>query len=135
MPKISERHIAEAIYEATEGRSGKELDIVLKRAVKVLKDRRLLSKSKDILRALQDISDKKNGIVRMKVITRSAINGKEKKNIEHEIMLKYKAKKIASEFFENPEVLGGMRIEVGDEVNDTTYKSKLERLEKFLIQK
>ena len=54
---------------------------------------------------------------------------------EEEIKQKYKAQKIISEYFEKEEVLGGMKVEVGYEVLDNTYKSKLQKLEKFLINK
>lgn len=133
MAKISSKNIAEAVYKATEGKSGDALAETMKRSVKVLSDKRLLGKSKDILQALQDIIDRKNNTVRIKVMTAKALNGEERRKLENEIKEKYKAQKVESEFFERPELLGGMRIEIGDEVLDTTYKNKLGKLQKFLI--
>lgn len=134
MSKISPKNIAEAIYEASEGKSGRELELVLKRGAEVLARKRMLGKSTDILKALQDIVDRKTGTVRVKVSTAKKISDAERKKIEHEVRERYKAKKVVSEFFEKSELLGGMRIEVGDEVRDDTYKNRLNQLEKFLIR-
>lgn len=134
MAKISPKNIAEAVYLASEGKSGAELDGILKSSAKMLSDKRILGKSEDILSMLQNLIDKKEGIVRLKVTTAKALNHEEKKKIEEEIKQKYKAQKVISEYFEKEELLGGMKVEVGYEVMDNTYKSKLQKLEKFLIQ-
>jgi len=134
MAKISPKNIAEAIYDAARGKSGGELDYVLKRGAQVLRDRRMLGKSEDVLGALQNIIEKKTGTVRMKVTTAKSMESTERKRLENEIKEKYKAQIVISEFFEKEELLGGMRVEVGDEVLDATYKSKLRQLEEFLIK-
>jgi len=134
MSKISPKDIARAIYEATEGKSGVLLAETLQRGVKVIYDKRMLGKSDEIIKALQDIFDKKTGTIRMKITTAKKMGHEEKKRIENEIKEKYKGKSVVSEFFEKENLLGGMRIEVGDEVLDTSYKRKLENLEKFLMQ-
>ena len=134
MKKISSKDIAEAVYNATEGKSGSDLALLLKRSAQMLKEKRLLGKSEDVLRALQNILDEKSGAMRIKVFTAMAMDSGEKKKLENEIKEKYKAKKVISEFFEKKELLGGMRVEIGDEVLDTTYKSQLSKLEKFLIK-
>ena len=135
MAKISPKNIAEAIYQAIEGKSPSESLEVLKRVVRMLSKRRMLGKSKDVLSALQEIIDKKTGTVRAKVITAKSMGDGEKKKLEEELKERYKAKKVASEYFEKRELLGGMRVEVGDEVLDTTYKNGLQKLEKFLMKK
>ena len=94
----------------------------------------MLGKSDEILKALQNISDKKTGTIRMKVTTANNLRPEEKKRIENEVKEKYKGKSIVSEFFEKEELLGGMRVEVGDEVLDTSYRSGLRKLESFLKQ-
>lgn len=134
MAKISPKNIAEAIYDASEGKSGNELEVVIKNGVKVLSSKRMLVQSGDILKALQDIVDKKNNVVRVKVTTAKNLSHEAKTKLEHQIKEKYKVGKIISEFFEQKDLLGGMRIEVGDEVIDSTYKNKLMKLEKFLIK-
>ncbi|MDP9248899.1 MAG: F0F1 ATP synthase subunit delta [bacterium] len=132
--KISPKIVAQAIYEAAQGKSGGELKSVLERSARFLRDKRMLGKSKDVLGALQKIIDKRTGVVRMKVTTAKRMEIEERKKLENEIKEKYKAQTAIGEFFEKPELLGGIRIEIGDEVLDTTYQNKLRKLENFLIQ-
>jgi F0F1-type ATP synthase delta subunit len=134
MTKISPKNLAEAVYKATEGKSGQSLVVALKRSAQIIKDKRMLGKSKEILNDLQNIFEKKTGIVRMKVSTAKRIGKEEREKLEDEIKKKYKAQKVIGEFFEKEELLGGMRVEAEGEVFDNTYKNKLQRLEKFLIQ-
>jgi len=134
MAKISSKNFAQAVYEATEGKSGQRLGITIKHSAQKIKDKRMLGKSKEILSALQNIFDKKTGTIRMRVSTAKSIGKEERNKLEEEIKKKYKAQTVEGEFFENKELLGGMRIETEGEVFDNTYKRKLHELEKFLIQ-
>jgi len=59
MQKISPKNIAEAVYEATEGKSTAEQELILKRTVHILQDKRLLGKSKYILKPCKILSIKK----------------------------------------------------------------------------
>ena len=132
--KISSQNIAEAVYRATEGRSSQDLAVTLKRSAQVLKDKHMLGKSGEVLNALQNIFDKKTNTVRIKVTTAKSLGLGERNRLENRIKEKYKAQIVIDEFFEKKELLGGMRVEIGDEVLDDTYKNKLHKLEKFLIQ-
>ncbi len=134
MSRISSKNIAEAIYEATEGKTGSSLTAAVRRSVQLLQNKRMLQKSDEILKNLQNIFDKKTGTVRMKITTAKKISQDERKKIENEVKEKYKGRSVVSEFFEMEDLLGGMRVEVGDEVLDTSYKRKLENLENFLMQ-
>ena len=134
MTAISTKNMAYTIYSVAKDKSGIELEKILKRSVKVLWQKRMLGKSDDILEELQNIFDEKAGIVRMKVITATKMENVERKKLENEFREKYKAQSVVGEFFEKPDVLGGIRVEVGDEIMDATYKNKLCQLEKFLIK-
>lgn len=130
--KIFPRDIAEAVYRASEGKSEEGLLVALKRSVQMIADRRMLGRSDEILGALQNIFDKKTGTVRMRVTTAKFMGSEERNKLENKIKEKYNAKIVAGEFFEREELLGGMRIEIGDKVLDSTYRNKLRELEKFL---
>lgn len=134
MTKISPKIVAEALYLATNGKSGQDLDLALQRALQFLRNKHMLGQSEEVLRILQNIIDEKSGTVRAKIITAKKLTSEERKKIEHGIKEKYQAQAVVSNFFEKMELLGGMRVEVKDEVLDTTYKNKLRQLEKFLIR-
>lgn len=126
MSKISIHNIAIAIYESTA--SPKEV-------VRFLNKRRLLSKSEEILNELEKVIYKEKGIIKMKVESATELSEHKQKELEHEMREKYGAKHIESEYFENRSLLGGIKIEIGEEVIDTTYKNKLDQLATHLINK
>lgn len=132
--KISSKDIAEAVYGATKDKSGQDLAVAIRRSVQMIGDRRMLSKSDEILNTLQNIFDKKAGTVKIKVTTAKNMEPEERNKLENEIKERYNAKIVTSEFFKKEELLGGMRVETGDEIFDNTYRRKLCELEKFLMR-
>ena len=134
MSKISIKNLAQAIYESSQGKEGVDLDDVIKRSVTFIRDKNLLSKSKDILEALEGIIDKENGVVKARVSAGHKLGNELEKEIEGIIKRKYKAEKVIIEEKENPKLLGGIKIEVGDEVIDTTLSNKINQLQNYLIK-
>ncbi len=134
MTKISTKKLAEAIYEATHGLSASDSANMVKNIAVMLKNKKMLGKSEEILRHLQDIIDQKSGVVRARISSAKVVSETEKKELEKELKEKYKAKEIISQYFEKKELLGGMKVEVGNEVWDNTYRNKLNQLSKLLIK-
>lgn len=135
MAKISVQNIAQAIAGHTKGKSGGDLDIAVKETLNFLNKKKLLNRSDEILDAVGKIIDKEDGVVRIKVLSAKNLEGHEKKEIEDNIKQKYGAKEIMSEYLEDKDLLGGMKIIVGDEILDTTYRNKLNQLATHLINK
>ncbi len=133
MAIVSTKSFAYAIMEASEGKTGKELETVLSNATKILSDKHLLGKKEEILNHLQDIIDQKNGVVRAHIETASKLSKDALTEIEHELKSRYKAKEIHLEVTENKKYLGGLRIQVGDEVIDLTLSNKIHQLQNYLI--
>lgn len=133
MATISVNNIASAIYESSQGKDGAELDIVMKKAVNLISKKHLMSKSKEILSQLERIIDKKDEIVRVKISSKAKIDKKITDEIDDFIKKRYKVKQTVLEFSIDEKLLGGMRIEVGDEIIDVTTKSKIKKLQNYLI--
>lgn len=134
MANISIKNIARAIYESSSLKEGAELDIVSKKTVSLISKKHLMSKSKEILNQLEKISDKSDGVVRAKISSRIKIDKKIVDEIEDFIKKKYKAKNTVLEFIVDEKLLGGIRIEIGDEIIDTTIKNKIKKLQNYLIK-
>lgn len=134
MANISIKNIARAIYESSSGKEGAELDIVSKKAVSLISKKHLMSKSKEILNQLEKISDKSDGVIRAKISSRIKIDKKIVDEIEDFIKKKYKAKNTVLEFMVDEKLLGGIIIQVGDEIIDTTIKNKIKKLQNYLIK-
>jgi F-type H+-transporting ATPase subunit delta len=99
----------------------------------LISKKHLLSKSKEILAQLEKIIDKNEEIVRAKISSKEKISKKIVDEIEDFIKKRYKAKNTLLEFVIDPKLLGGIKIEIGDEIIDTTLKNRIKKLENYLI--
>ncbi len=134
MATISIKNVAQSIYESSYNKKGEELDAVTKKIVDLISKKHLLSKSKDILIQLEKIIDEKEGVVRAKISSRTKIDKKEVDEIEDFIKKKYKANNTVLEFEIDEKLLGGIKIQIGDEIIDTTLKNKIKKLQNYLIK-
>ena len=135
MATISINNIARAIYESSYNKEGVELDEAMKNAVDIISKKHMLSKSKEIINQLEKIADKNEGVVRAKVSSKNKIEQKIVAEIEDFIKKRYNANKTVLEFQIDDKLLGGIKIEVGDEIIDTTLKNKIKKLQNYLITK
>lgn len=133
MATISINNMARAIYDSSQGKEGAELDAVTKNTVDLISKKHLMSRSKEILSSLEKIVDKKDEVVRAKISSRIKIDKKIVDEIEDFIKKRYKAKNTVLEFMVDETLLGGIKIEVGDEIIDTTLKNKIKKLKNYLI--
>ncbi|MBP6908489.1 MAG: F0F1 ATP synthase subunit delta [Candidatus Pacebacteria bacterium] len=133
MAHIRTQHIAQAIYEATEDKHGKELDVLLEHATQFISSRHLMSKSQDILRELENIIDTKNQTVRVKIESATPLTKKTLEELENTLQKRYDVKHVILEYTENKDHIGGIKITVGEEVIDLTLKNTLNQLENYLI--
>lgn len=134
MSKTSINNLARAIYESSLDKDDKQLDVLVKDIVKLLSQKRLLGKSKELLLKLEKIVDKNEEVVRAKISTRNEADKKQTDEIEELIKKRYKAKNAVLEFKTDKKLLGGIKIEVGDEIIDMTLKNKIHKLENYLIK-
>ena len=135
MSIISNNDIANVIYLVSKDKRETELRYIDTKIVKFLARKRFLSKSTDILERLEKIINHENGRVAVKVL--SVVKLKEELREELIFFLKerYKAKEIFLTEVLDEKLLGGMRIEVNDEIIDLTVKNKIKKLQEHLIRK
>lgn len=133
MATISINNIARAIYESSVGKDGAEIDIVAQKSVDLISKKHLMSRSKEILASLENLVDEKEEVVRTKISSKIKLDKKITDEIEDFIKKRYKAKNILLEFKIDETLLGGIKIEVKDEIIDTTLKNKIKKLQNYLI--
>jgi len=135
MATISINNIASAIYESSVNKKGEaDLDNISKKAIDLIKRKNLMSRSKEILLKLEKIVDKNEEVVRAKVSSRINLDKKMIDEIEDFIKKRYKAQNTVLEFKIDSKLLGGIKLEVEDEVIDMTLKNKIKKLQNFLIK-
>lgn len=133
MAKTSPKNIARAIFESLQGKEGEAMNSIIKKSSIYIRNNNLLGKKEEILFALEDIINKENGVVKAKVSTSNILDKEVQNEIEDFIRKRYKAKKVIIENIVIPRLLGGVKIEIGDEVIDATISNKVNQLQKFLI--
>lgn len=133
MASISTKNIAQAIYESSQGKEGALLDTAIMESAVFLKNKNLLGRKEEILKALEKIINKEKGIIKAKVTTKLHLEKELEKGIEEFIKDKYKAKEVILELKTDEGVLGGIKIEIGDDIIDTTLSNKIHQLQNYLI--
>ncbi len=133
MASISIKNIAQAIYESSYDKDGALLNDAIEKSAIWIRDKNLISKKDEILKALEDIIHKKEGIVKAKEVYKDKLSKEEENEIKDFIKNKYKAKEVYLELKEEEKLLGGIKIEVGNDIIDTTLSNKLHQLQNYLI--
>jgi len=134
MSKILIKNLARAIYETTSDKEGDNLNKSILNCSQFIRDKNLLNKKKEILSDLEEIINKENGIVKIEVSSRKKLNEKIEKEIEDFIKKKYKAKEIIIDKKINDELIGGIKIKIGDDIIDTTLLKRINQLQNYLIK-
>jgi ATP synthase F1 delta subunit len=130
----SPKTIAQAIYSSTKDKDGAELKHVLDNTLIFLKKNKLLSKYKEILKHLQNIIDHEEKIVRAQVTTTSKLSHKIKEELEEILKKRYKATEVEIKNIEDESLIGGIKLEIKDEIIDLSFANKLYQLQKYLIK-
>ncbi len=135
MTIISNNNIARAIYLVSKDKTNVELQDINKKIIKFLARKRLLSKTPDILERLDKIINNKNRQIVVKISSSQKLENEVKNTLTLFLKKRYKAEKII--FIETLDVklLGGIRIEVNNEIIDLTIKNKIKKLQEYLIRK
>ena len=135
MATISNKDIAHAIYLVSKDKTSAELHDINNKIIKFLARKRLLSKSKDILERLGKIINRENERIVAKVLSVKKLKEETKKKLIFFLKKHYKAKEVILIETLNEKLLGGIRVEVDDEIIDLTVKNKIKKLQEYLIRK
>lgn len=81
-----------------------------------------------LLEAIYDAVNESEGIIKAEVTTATEINAKDKKELRARLTEKYQAVDVDLRERLDPEIIGGMRVRVGDEVYDDTIRKSLKVL-------
>lgn len=134
MSSISNNDIAHAIYLASKDKNKEEQSLVFKNVIKFLVKKKKLAKAGDILLRLGKIINNYENRIVGKIFSKEKINEVQNKEINQILARRYSAKEVILEQCLDDKLLGGLKIEVNDEVLDLTIKNKLEKLQEYLIK-
>ncbi len=133
MANISYNEIARSIYEVS---LNKELDqnTFAKNVINFLKKRKLISKSKLIFKHLDKIINTENSLLEVRLISAYPLTEKDKKSIATELKKIYQVSSVIFESKIDMRLVGGFRLEIGEEIIDLSISNKLQKLQKYLTQ-
>ena len=134
MATTSNNSIARAIHLASRDVGHGEEHYFHKRILDFLIRRRLISRSPAILQELQKIIDKQNGLLRAKVSTAATLATVAKHELKQMLMKRYRANEVVINDIVDEKLLGGLKIEVDDEVIDFSIKNRIKKLQEHLIR-
>lgn len=132
MATLSNNDIARAIYLETKGKSGAKLAESLKNSVTFLSREGLLPRASLILESLENVVGQEEGKLTAHVKSAAKLTESTKKEIKSMLSKYYPAKHFTLEEYIQPELLGGVRVEVGNDVIDLSTKNKIKKLETYL---
>ncbi len=134
MAIISNSNIARAIYLISRNKSRSEQVDISKKVVGFLFKKRLLSKAKDIILQLEKIINHEEDRIIAKVSSAEKLNHQTKTHLEHTLKKRYSAKEIVLVEKVDEELLGGLKVEINDEVIDFSIKNKIGKLQEYLTR-
>ena len=133
MTKGKLQTIAAGLYQALKDNPDRAAGI-MQNAFRMLEKSRLLGKEKEFMSLLGEIADRDHGIVRARVYSRHKLTQSEEEGVAEMVKARHKTGTVEIENIIDETLLGGMRIEVGDTVIDSTLKSKVKQLHKHLTK-
>ena len=107
-------------------------NILLKKFLCFLVEKRRLFFLQKILRNFVDICSQKRGEVKAKLVVAKQLNDDEIKKIKNELTKDF-TNKVKLDYKYDPSLIGGLIIQVGSVMIDTSIKSKLKQLENKMI--
>jgi ATP synthase F1 delta subunit len=132
MATISNNDIVKAIYLISKDKTGAELALASENVVQFLARRRLFSKAKEMLLVLQKIINQEKGVIEVKTTSARKLSGEAKRYIIHALKKHYKAKEVVLSESLDEKLLGGVQLEMNDEVIDLSVRNKIEQLQEYL---
>jgi len=127
--QLTVKNIARAYYEASlvhpEDVSG-----IAEKAVKLMHKEGKMKEFSLFLRYINDWWNKDNSAIDAKVISRNPLESEQAEQIKAVLKSRYGVDNVNLENKVDDTIIGGLKIEVGDEVIDDTLKTKLNHLAK-----
>ncbi len=134
MTALSNNDIAEAIYLVSKDKSHVDQVNLSEKVRAFLFRKRLLSKAPEILSRLSKIINQEEGRIVAKVSSPEKLDPKTKTNLEQALKKRYLAKEVALSETIDVSLLGGIKVQVNDELIDLSIKNKIGKLQEHLTK-
>ena len=127
------KELAQVLLEMTENVSADEQAKALKDFVQFLAKKQAIGDASAIMAEYQSLYNAKHGIIEATVTVVSRLSDAAKAELVETLKKKYHAKEVSITEKVDARVLGGMKIQVGDEVYDSSIQNSLSQLQEVLL--
>jgi F-type H+-transporting ATPase subunit delta len=130
----STKNLALALLEMTDGKTEGEIKTALKEFAEYLNKKGLLHEMDELTKHYRALYNTKHNIVEATVTLIERLSEKTRLELREALKKKYKAREVHMLEKVDARLLGGMKIQVGDEIYDSSLKNALRQLEIQLLK-
>lgn len=134
MSNLSYNDIAKIIYIASKGKKEEDLTKFVEEVFQFLVKQKLVNKSSIILNKLENIFNEEEKIIVAKLYSVKELSTEIKNKIKDFIIERYDAKQVFFLEKHDPKLIGGLKIEIRNEIIDLSVSNKLKNLKNHLIK-
>ncbi len=128
-PNVSQEQLADLLMAGISGDSAP----ALKKFITLLTLNHRIAALPQISKQFDEIKNARNGTAEVQIISAFPMGEDEVQSLVAVISKRFGNKKLKPTVLIDPELIGGVRVQVGDEVLDTSVKSRLEAMQAALL--
>lgn len=128
------KELAAALLDLTDGKTEEESKKALKEFAAYLGKKGLLSKVNPIIEEYRELYNKKHTIVEATVTLVSRLDEKTRIELREALKKKHKAREVHMLEKVDQRLIGGMKIQIGDTVYDSSIQNSLKQLQAQLLK-
>lgn len=130
--RLSANQYAKALQSSMKDKPQSEVDLMVANFFKLLAKNRQMKLARKIIGIFQNIHNKENGIIEMRVTSRELLSPEMEEKLREYASRKYQAKEVRLENIIDEKIKGGIILQVGDELLDASVAGMLVKLKKEL---
>ncbi len=134
MAKVSPIQLAQVLLEMTDGKPEVEEKKAVKEFAAYLAKKNLLKKAGEITAEYTKLYNHKHNIVEATVTLISRLSEAKRLELREALKKKYKAREVHMLEKVDARLIGGMKIQIGDTVYDSSLKNSLNQLQAQLLR-
>ncbi|MDH5479321.1 MAG: F0F1 ATP synthase subunit delta [Nitrosomonas sp.] len=122
-PMVSAQQLSEILLELGK----KKFDDEGRNLLSLLAENNRIDILPQVSQLFEQLKAQHEGVLEAKIVTAFAINDKQLKKLVSDLERKFKSK-IEASVSVDPDLIGGVKVEIGDEILDTSVRAKLESM-------
>ena len=132
--KVPTKNLALALLEMTDGKTEADIKLALHEFVAYLGKKGLFAEVEELTREYSALYNKKHEIVEATITLVERLPEKIRLELREALKKKYKAREVHMLEKVDARLIGGIKVQVGDEVYDSSIKNTLRQLETHLLK-